>query len=103
MRDAFECLYIIRGFGRNFDGQKSKPRLRTGLPDGFFSDQKYQLGYILEDLGIENIVVYSGPLEYFTTIGYILWAFDNFVFIWHSFPGFGTLWQNLATLVENVC
>jgi hypothetical protein len=27
---------------------------------------------ILEDLGMENIDIYSGHLEYFTTIGYIL-------------------------------
>jgi hypothetical protein len=31
---------------------------KTGLPDGFFSDQKYQFGYILEDLGMENVVMY---------------------------------------------
>jgi hypothetical protein len=29
----------------------------AGLPDGFFSDQKFQFGYILEDLGMENIVL----------------------------------------------
>jgi hypothetical protein len=49
------------------------------LPDGFFSDQKSQFGHILEDLRMENVVVYSGNLEYFTTLGYILWAFGNFV------------------------
>jgi hypothetical protein len=54
------------------------------LPDGYFSDQASQFGYILEDLGIENVDIYSGHLEYFTTIGYILlWAFDNFVVIWY--------------------
>jgi hypothetical protein len=42
-----------------------------GLPDGFFSDQKYQFGKILEDLGMENVVIYSGHSEYFMTIGYI--------------------------------
>jgi hypothetical protein len=44
----------------------------TGLPDGFFSDQKSQSGYILEDLGMENVEICSGHLEHFTTIGYIL-------------------------------
>jgi hypothetical protein len=29
-----------------------------GLAWGFFSDQKSQFGYILEDLGMENIVLY---------------------------------------------
>jgi hypothetical protein len=31
----------------------------AGLPDGFFSDQKSQFGYILEDLGIENVIFWS--------------------------------------------
>jgi hypothetical protein len=35
----------------------------AGLPDGFFSDQNYQLGYILEDLGIENVVIFHVHLE----------------------------------------
>jgi hypothetical protein len=43
----------------------------SGLPDGFFSDQKYQFGYILEDVGMENVVIYSGHLENFKTVGYI--------------------------------
>jgi hypothetical protein len=41
------------------------------LPDGFFSDQKSQSEYILESLGMENVDIYSGNLEYYTTIGYI--------------------------------
>jgi hypothetical protein len=42
------------------------------LPDGFFSDQKYQFGYILEDLGMEKVSTHIfWPLEYFMTIGYI--------------------------------
>jgi hypothetical protein len=40
----------------------------SGLPDGFFSGQFWyfwrtwesQFGYILEDLGMENVVIYSG-------------------------------------------
>jgi hypothetical protein len=46
-----------------------------------FSDQKSQFGYILEDLGMENVVLYSGHLKFFTTIWYILWAFGNFLVI----------------------
>jgi hypothetical protein len=71
---------------RSKNGRRSAP----GLPDGFFSDQKSQFGYILEDLGMENVIIYSGQLEYFTTIGYIIWQFDNFVVIWDIFPRFGT-------------
>jgi hypothetical protein len=56
----------------------------------------------LQDLGMENVVVHSGHLEYFTTIGYILWACNNFVVIWYIFPSFGTLYkQNLATLFSD--
>jgi hypothetical protein len=69
---------------------------RAGLPDGFFSDQKSQFVYymgILEDLGMEHFATYSGHLEYFTKIGYILWAL-----VWYIFP---SLWyivpKNLAT------
>jgi hypothetical protein len=56
------------------------------LPDGFFSDQKSQFGYILEDLGMENVALCSGRFEYFTTIEYILSAFNNFAVIWYIFP-----------------
>jgi hypothetical protein len=59
------------------------------LPDGFFSGQKSQFGYILQDLGIENVVIYFDHWEYFTTIGYILWAFGYFVVIWHTYTSFG--------------
>jgi hypothetical protein len=70
-----------------------QPDSDTGLPDGFFSDQKSRFGYILEDLAMENVDIYSGRLEYFLTIGYILWAFDSFVVIWYIIPRFGTLHQ----------
>jgi hypothetical protein len=29
---------------------------------------------------MKNFVIYSGHLENFKTIGYLLWAFDNFTF-----------------------
>jgi hypothetical protein len=75
--------------------QWGSPLQAPGLPDGFFSDQKSQFGYILEDLGMENVVIYSGHLEYFTTIGHILWAFGNFLVIWYIFPRCSILkiWQ----------
>jgi hypothetical protein len=56
---------------------------KPGLPDGLFSDQKSQFEDTLEDPEMENAVIFS---EYFTTIGYILWAFDHFVVIWYIFP-----------------
>jgi hypothetical protein len=42
------------------------------LPDGLFSYQKSQFGYILVGLGMENIGIFYDPLEYFTAIWYIL-------------------------------
>jgi hypothetical protein len=58
-----------------------------------FQTKYSQYGYILEDLGMENVVIYSGRLAYFTTNGYILWAFGNFVVIWYFFRRFGILYQ----------
>jgi hypothetical protein len=39
-----------------------------GLPDGFFSDENYEFGYILEDLGMENVAKLYVQLEYFSAI-----------------------------------
>jgi hypothetical protein len=65
----------------------------TGVARWFlFRPQKYQLVYILVNLGIEN-VKYYGHLEYFTTIGYISWAFTYFVVIWYIFPSLGISYQ----------
>jgi hypothetical protein len=36
-----------------------------------FQTKKSQFGYTMEDLGMENVVKYSGHLEYFATNGYI--------------------------------
>jgi hypothetical protein len=67
-----------------------------------FRTQNPNFGYILEDLGMKYVVIpmylYSGHLEYFTTIGYILCEFGNFVVIWKIFPIFGCTKKNLATL-----
>jgi hypothetical protein len=32
--------------------------VRAGLPDGFFSDQKYKFWCIFEDLAMEKVVLY---------------------------------------------
>jgi hypothetical protein len=59
--------------------------LVAGLPDGFFSDKKSLLGYIWEDLGMENVVIL-----YFTSI---FLAFAHFIFIWYIFPRFNAVYQ----------
>jgi hypothetical protein len=43
-----------------------------GLPDGLLSNQKYQFGYILAGLRLENAEIFNGHLEYFTDIWDIL-------------------------------
>jgi hypothetical protein len=47
----------------------SQYQLRSGLPDGLFSNQKSQFGSILEDLRLEKSL-------------YILWPFGIFLEIW---------------------
>jgi hypothetical protein len=59
----------------------------------FLFRPKIQFWYTVEDLGMDNVVIYSGLLEYFTIIWYIYWAFGNSVAIWYIFTRFGTLYQ----------
>jgi hypothetical protein len=66
------------------------------LPDGLFSNQKDQFGYILEGQRVENAGIFYGHLEYFTVIWYILWPFGNVVAIWYIFSRFGTLCQETS-------
>jgi hypothetical protein len=42
------------------------------LPDGTFSNQKYQLGSILEGIAIEDVGIFNGQLVYFAVIWSIL-------------------------------
>jgi hypothetical protein len=44
----------------------------AGLPDGIFSNQKYQFGKILEGLLMEDVGAFYCHLVYFTTIWSIL-------------------------------
>jgi hypothetical protein len=48
------------------------------LPDGLFSNQKSQFGYILEGLAMENLGVSFDRLVYFTAMGNILGPFGIF-------------------------
>jgi hypothetical protein len=62
----------------------------AGLPDGLFSNQKYQFGLILEGLRMENVDIYIGifygHLGYFMTIWYIYCSFSTF------YSGFGIMY-----------
>jgi hypothetical protein len=53
-------------------------RFAPGLPDGIFSNLKYQCGQISEDLAMEDVGILYGHLVYFVTIWYILWPFGIF-------------------------
>jgi hypothetical protein len=53
------------------------------LPDGFFSNQKYQFGQILEGFRGENVDIFYGLWEYFMDIWDILLPFGTFVVIWY--------------------
>jgi hypothetical protein len=64
------------------------------LPDGFFSNQKFQFGQILEGLRWENVDIFYGQLEYFTDIWDILLQGGTFFPVLVSCAK-----KNLATLV----
>jgi hypothetical protein len=81
-----------------------KNSTRTGLPDGLFSYQKSQIGYILVGLGNEKVGISYDQLKYFTTIWYILWPFG--ICSLCSFGNFFPFWyvwtkNDLATLHQN--
>jgi hypothetical protein len=52
------------------------------LPDGIFSNQKYQLGKILMSLQMKKVGILYDQLEHIMDIWYILWLFGNLVAIW---------------------
>jgi hypothetical protein len=53
--------------------RETEPHKGTaGLPDGLFSNQKYQFGYMLEGLGMENVSIFYDHSEYLTAIWYNL-------------------------------
>jgi hypothetical protein len=72
-------------------GQFSCLTNRSGLPDGLFSNQKSQFGYILEGLAMKNVGIFYDHLVYFTAIRNTLWPFGivcgNLVY----FPPLGIL------------
>jgi hypothetical protein len=49
------------------------------LPDGIFSNQKFQFGQNLEGLAGENFGIFYGRVVYFTVKWYDLWPFGTFV------------------------
>jgi hypothetical protein len=66
---------------------------KPGLPDGIFSYQKYQFGYILVGLLMENVGIFDVELVYFVTLWYVLWHFGIFLCNLVFFPHFGMFYQ----------
>jgi hypothetical protein len=48
---------------------------QAGLPDGIFSNQKYQFWQFFEGLAMEDVVTFNGQLVYFMAFWYILRLF----------------------------
>jgi hypothetical protein len=57
--------------------------LKAGLPDGIFSNQKFQFGKILEGLLMEDVGIFMAIWPILRSFGYILWPFLPF-FIFHD-------------------
>jgi hypothetical protein len=83
--------------------EKKIHSFKPGLPDGTFLNQKKLFGFIL----IENIGIFCGHLEYFTTILNVLWTFGIFCGHLVNFSPFyyvspRKIWQNIALLTPAV-
>jgi hypothetical protein len=63
-RDA-SFYFTFRVLQAGFVSLIRSDAVKPGLPDGIFSYQKCQFGYILEGLGTENFVVFHGHLVFF--------------------------------------
>jgi hypothetical protein len=77
-----------------------------GLPDGFFSNQKSQLGKILEVHAMDDVGTFYDHLVYFTTFGYILWPFDilsRFGMLYQEKSGNPAKGQNFGPSGHPVC
>jgi hypothetical protein len=59
-----------------------------------FHTQNPNFGKILEGLGMENVCIFYGHLEYFMTILFILWSFGIFCGNLVHFSRFGMLYQD---------
>jgi hypothetical protein len=88
---------------RKICGKNLRHETSPGLPDGFFSNQKSQFGYILEGPRLENVDTFYGHLEYFTDIWDILGPFGTFCDNLVHFSNFGMLCQeNSGNPVANL-
>jgi hypothetical protein len=61
LKKTFLCVRFKTSFGTI-----------PGLPDGLFSNQKSQFGQSLEGLGLENVDIFYGHVDYYPDIWDIL-------------------------------
>jgi hypothetical protein len=64
----------------------------SGLPDGLFSNQKYQFGYILEGPWYGKCWTFYAHLKYFRAILKILWQFGTVLVKFDIFFPFWYVW-----------
>jgi hypothetical protein len=74
----------------------------------YFHAKKSNLGifrrYILEGLGLENVGIFYGHLEYIIDVWNILWHFGIFCGrLWYTFSCYGTLYQKHLATLPPVC
>jgi hypothetical protein len=71
----------------------------AGLPDGLVSNPKYQFGYVLEGLGMENVVIFMTICNILRPFGQSYGSLVEFVVVWYIFSVLVCLdGENLATL-----
>jgi hypothetical protein len=63
------------------------------LPDGIFSDQKSQFGFILGGFENKNVCVFYGHLEFFKATWFVCTFDAHFVVTWYFFTRLGKLYQ----------
>jgi hypothetical protein len=68
-------------------------RFQPGLPDGIFSDQKSEVGYILEGLLIEDVGIVYVPLVYCWPFGIFCGHLVYIIVFVYTFSRFGMLYR----------
>jgi hypothetical protein len=72
-----------------FRGPLAGAASQTGLPDGVFSDQKFQFAKIWESPEAEHVALFYGHFEYINAVTVIWQNAGNLVY---SHPPFGILY-----------
>jgi hypothetical protein len=111
LKSGFVCFRYI-DHKRNSDSKEKKylscrdsnamtTLTHTGLPDGVFENQKYQIWFIWEGVVTENVGLFYGHLAHFKAIWNIVcmavWYFCTYLVCFFSISACCTK-KNLATL-----